>query len=216
MLFSPGTHNIHWTFKAVRTILFIGEDQLSEALARRCVKHVLPDFEFASIRPGQGGRSGVESKFNSYLGTARGAPVFVMLDLDDAECPPSARHDLLSRHHVQDLPGRFILSIVRHESEAWLLGDQQRLSQFLGVVETAFPARPEELFDPKEALVSLASQSRKFKRGLCPAPNTSAKVGPDYNYVLEQFVSARWRPEVAATICPTLNRTLNRLENLLE
>lgn len=198
------------------TIAFSGEDTLSEALARRCVSHTLPETEFCSMRPNQGGNAAVRDKFSSYLQTARGYPFLVILDLDDLACPPALRAELLRRAGATDLPQSFVLSVVAREAEAWVLGDRTSLASFLAVDLAMLPVAPEHLPDPKATLVQIGRNSRTYRADLCPRAGTSAKVGAGYNDVLSDFVQSHWRPDVAALSCPTLQRTLERLRRLTE
>jgi len=196
-------------------IAFSGEDELSEALARKCVQDRLPEFAFMSWRPAQGGRGAVEAKFASYAETAHHVYLIVMLDLDSAACPPSVRSDLLQSSGVLVLPDKMVLSIVAREAEAWVLGDSERLANFLSVPKASIPVAPESLPRPKEELLRLAGRSnQRLKQELCPRPGTAAKVGPGYNSVLGRFVQDCWRPQVASERCVTLKRTLSRLSAL--
>lgn len=211
--------NTRWTSEVVLVVYFSGEDALSENLAHKCVQYALPRAEFSSMRPRQGGKQAVERNMSSYVASAKALkafPIFVMLDLDDQECAPSARATLLARHAVETLPRNLVFSIVKREAEAWLLGDRPRISDFLGLDMGVFPRQPEELDDPKGELVNLAQKSRLYKRELCPFANASAKVGPGYNHVLSGFIRTHWRPEIAADNCPSLERALARLANLGE
>lgn len=200
----------------VRYIAFSGEDALSEAVAYKCVNKALPGWEFQSWRPRQGGSSGVRQNFQSYVKTAATQPVVVMIDLDDAECPPTLKAQLLAQARVRQVPPRLVLAIVKREVESWLLGDRQTLSDFLGISPNLIRANPEELIDPKTELVELAKNSKMYRNELCPKPNISAKVGVAYNDVLSLFVSRHWNPTEAAQHCPSLQRILERLRRLQE
>lgn len=195
-------------------IYFSGEDEVAEALARRCVEHVLPEMIFYSIRPRQGGIDGVISKFPSYLSTSRNYPFFVMIDLDNKECPPSVRSDLLAALNITDLPRQLILSIVKRESEAWVLGDSNGIAQYLGIPNRDITGSPEELADPKVAIIDLARTSARYRDEICPDPRGDAKVGPGFNFRLREFLKLQWNIEAAAERCPTLMRTLERLNKL--
>jgi hypothetical protein len=198
----------------VRWIYLSGEDEVAEALARRCVERVLPELTFQSIRPRQGGIDGVIEKFPSYLDTSRNYPFFVMIDLDRKECPPSARADLLTKHNITDLPRQFILSIVKRESEAWLLGDSDGIAEYLGIPDQGITGNPEELPDPKGAIIQLAKTSPRYRDEICPDAKGDAKVGPGFNFRLTEFVKRQWNIETAAKRSPTIMRTLERLNNL--
>ncbi len=193
---------------------FSGEDELSEALARRCVEHVFPDITFHSMRPRQGGISGVKKQFRKYVTTANSYPILVMIDLDAEECPPSARSGLLAEHNIAELPRQLILSIIKREAEAWLLGDSNGIAEYLGIPNRDITERPEELADPKVAIIDLARTSARYRDEICPDARGDAKVGPGFNFRLTEFVRHQWDVETAAERCPTLMRTLERLRNL--
>jgi hypothetical protein len=195
-------------------IAFSGEDELSEALARRCVAHTLPDTDFLSWRPAQGGKEAVKNKFPTYLRSAAAYRFLVMLDLDNTACPPSLRAQLLDKAHIEDLPRNLLLVIVKREAESWVLGDRDRLADFFGVDAARVPLQPEDLADPKAVLVHIARRSVAYRRDFCPKQGTSSKVGVGYNDILKDFVRNHWRPDVAANSCATLRRTLERLQNM--
>lgn len=195
-------------------ISFSGEDELSEALARRCVAHSLPHTSFFSMRPSQGGKDGVMSKFGSYIDSAAAYHFLVMIDLDHVSCPPSLRTALLRQAHASTIPPRMVLSIAKPEVEAWILGDREKLAEFFGIGTDVVPYQPEELPDPKATLVQLARRSRAYKQDFCPRVGTTSKVGIGYNDILRDFVRDFWRPEVAANECGTLRRTLHRLQEM--
>ena len=198
----------------MRSIGFSGEDELAEALAKRCVHHLNPDLHFESMRPRQGGKSGVERKFGSYIKTAEHYPILVMIDLDDGECPPSVYNGFLRSNGLTQLPRMLVLSIIQKETEAWLLGDYEGLCKFLGLNAVDLRGCPEEIVDPKKFIVDLARDSRRYADEICPT--VGAKVGPGYNYWLSQFVEQQWNVERATERCPSLHRTLERLRNLWE
>jgi hypothetical protein len=199
----------------VRTaISFSGEDGLSEALARRCVAYSLPDSDFHSMRPAQGGKEAVKVKFPSYLRSATAYRFFVMLDLDDVSCAPALRAELLGSANVADLPRNLVLAVVKREAEAWVLGDRDSLARFLDVKSAIIPQRPEELADPKATLVQIARRSVVYRKDFCPKKGTTSKVGAGYNDIVSDFVRNHWRPDVAANTCGTLHRTLERLRNM--
>ena len=67
--------------------------------------------------------------------------------------------------------------------------------------------------EPKEFLVSLArgSKKRKLRDELIPKPGERIPVGYGYNTRLIQFVRDHWDLERAATVSPSLKRTLDRI-----
>jgi hypothetical protein len=65
----------------------------------------------------------------------------------------------------------------------------------------------------KEFLVSLArrSQKRAVREALIPAQGAILPVGNEYNTFLSEFVQEHWNLERAASVSPSLKRTLDRL-----
>jgi hypothetical protein len=197
-----------------RIVFFSGEDIVSEAAARRCTELCLPDFDFHSVRPLQGGREGVLQSFQSYVKQAEALAFFVLLDQDDYACPPSLRNALLQPIGRASLPRRLVVSIATREVESWVLSDRTSFSDFFGLNERELPTDPERLEDPKRALVHACRKSKEYYRQMCPPRDLSAKVGPGYNDLLCRFIEKYWRPEIAAVGCPSLKRTIVRLSAL--
>jgi hypothetical protein len=78
--------------------------------------------------------------------------------------------------------------------------------------------RPEEIADPKRALVNIAraSSSRQIRDDLVPRQGSGRAVGPAYTSRLIEFINAPdgWRPEVAATECSSLAKARRALAAL--
>jgi hypothetical protein len=198
-------------------LFFSGEDVLAEALASRCVLQVLPDFHFQSIRPFQGGKDWLlKYKMPGYFATAERVPFLLMIDQDAGDCPPSVRAEILRFANRQGIPAKLVLSVVTRESEAWLLGDGEMLAGFLDIDSVQIPTSPESENDPKSVLLSCANFSQRYREEICPTNACHSRVGPGYNAVLSAFVRENWRPLEAAKRCPSLKRTLDRLEQLKE
>ena len=87
-----------------------------------------------------------------------------------------------------------IFRVAVREVEAWLLADKVNLAGFLHVPERFFPGAPDEIADPKAALLNLARRSRlsDIKGSLLPKRGSTAHVGPGYNECLGGFVRNRW------------------------
>ena len=94
------------------------------------------------------------------------------------------------------------------------MADRQAVSEFLAIPIDRIPRNTDEITDPKEFFVSLARRSRKtrLREALVPSRNDkSAKTGNEYNPRLIQFVRDHWNLERAASVSPSLKRTLDRL-----
>lgn len=108
-----------------------------------------------------------------------------------------------------------IFRVAVREVEAWLLADKVNLAGFLHVPERFFPGAPDEIADPKAALLNLARRSRlsDIKGSLLPKRGSTAHVGPGYNECLGGFVRNRWDVRAAAGGSPSLARAMHRLES---
>lgn len=130
-------------------------------------------------------------------------------DLDLYECPPALIENWLTdaRHH------NLLVRVAVREAEAWVLADRHRFADFLGIQVMNVPEDAESLSNPKEALIQLARTSRKkrLRDDICPPPNSTRRVGPNYNARLGSFVSENWDPTEARLNSQSLDRTIARL-----
>ena len=155
------------------------------------------------------GKDQIDIRLPGYNNAARFAPWLVLRDLDqDAPCAPDLARTLLpapSRH--------MCFRIAVHKVESWLLADSERLALFLGVSAARIPQNPDQVADPKAALVKLArrSTSRAIRQDMVPRPNSGASVGPGYSGRIREFAAVKWRPRVAATRSASLARCLHAL-----
>ena len=164
---------------------------------------------------GRNGKAYILQRLAGYNHSARFRHWVVVLDLDnDANCAP----EILPRWLAQ--PSRLMrLRVAVRESEAWLLGDRERLATYLSVPAARIPVNPETVPDPKLAIVNLARQSRRraIREDIVPREGSGQSVGPAYSSRMVEFVQdpARgWRPDVAANSCDSLHRCIQALSGL--
>jgi hypothetical protein len=164
---------------------------------------------------GKNGKPDLRKKINAYNQAGHRSPWIVLVDLNrDADCAPALRALWLPN----PAPFMFFRVAVR-EVEAWLLGDRERIAAFLGIATSKIPVNPEALEDPKQAMVSLASRSRRrdIREDMVPRLGSGRIVGPAYTSRLIEFVTdsrSGWRPDVAARNSDSLNRCLLSLRGL--
>ena len=155
---------------------------------------------------GLNGKNRVDAQIAAYNSAARFAKWLVLRDLNgDASCAPLLVRDLLPQ------PSRgMCFRIAVRAVEAWLLADRQRIAAFLRVPVARVPRSPDQLRDPKTAVVNLARRSRRkaIQADMVPARGLSSKVGAGYTARLIEYASDHWRPIVAADASPSLNRAL--------
>jgi len=185
------------------------EDPLSEGVSRRLFGEYRPDVEILQCY-GRSGSGFLKKRIRSWNQAARQLPFLVLTDLDQAECAPSLIGEWLPTEPHPNL----LLRVAVREVEAWLLADHQGWAEFLGLQQPPKFHRPEDLPDPKAALLKEAARSRRrsIRSDLLPAPGTTARVGPNYNGRLIDFVGTTWHPERARHHADSLDRMIRAIE----
>jgi hypothetical protein len=91
----------------------------------------------------------------------------------------------------------------------------EAFAEFLGISVDLIPGDADRIPDPKQLLINLAKKSRKRKlrEAIVPEPNSTAKIGKDYNGQLIEFVNESWQVASAQTNSPSLERAMNALIN---
>jgi len=185
------------------------EGVVDEAVARRLI--IDAGAEAGPVY-GKNGKNSLRNRIAGYTNAARHAPWVVLVDLDAEECAPPMRAAWVS----QQAP-RLCFRIAVREVEAWLMADGAMLARFLGVAVRVVPLDPEALEDPKAVLVRLAAESRyrAIRQDMVPREAAGRRTGPAYTSRMIEYVSAHWRPEVAAERSDSLRRAINCLDRLV-
>jgi hypothetical protein len=186
------------------------EDELSEAVLRRVLKHANRGYA-VGITFGRSGYGYLRNSIGGWNRAARGVPFVVLTDLDTYPCPAALLDDWIPSHRHTNL----LLRVAVREVEPWVLADPGNLSVFLRVKPSTIPRDPDSLPDPKAVLVDAASRSRsrEIRSRVAPRRGSTAKQGPDYNACLIQFVDGDWNIDSAVAASPSLGRTVARLRS---
>jgi hypothetical protein len=196
----------------MRPLTLATEDELSEAIAHR----ILVDFPTISIGTSlrRGGNGYLRSRIRNFCEIAHNSPVLVVTDLDTHVCPATLRSDWLQRLAN---PPALLLRVAVREIESWLLADHQAIVALLGKsAARRLPDRPDILTDPKNFLLDLARHApRDVRSALRAEPGAIARQGLGYNRHLCELVRSSWRPERAAERSPSLQRTSDRIRELV-
>lgn len=188
------------------------EGDADEALLRRVVS--FSGLQVGNVY-GRQGKPKLLQAIGGYNNSARFSPWVILVDLDqDFPCPAEALRAWLPAPapHMR-------LRIAVRSLEAWVLGDRERVAEWLGVSTARVPEYPDEIDHPKRALVNLArfSRSRKIKQDMVPREGAGRIIGPLFTSRLIQFVEdeqAGWRPHEARQRSGSLARCLSRLAQL--
>lgn len=188
------------------------EGDLDEALLRRILA-------YAGLSLGKVyGRTGKQSLLQSiegYNSAARFSLWIVLIDLNgDFDCAP-----VCVQHLLPSQSENMYLRVAVRAAEAWVLGDRQRIAEWLGISLSRIPANPDSLAYPKQELVNLARRSRRrtLQSDLVPREGSGRAVGPLYTSRLIDFIQDEtngWRPDQAMAASDSLSRCVERLRHL--
>lgn len=189
------------------------EDELSEWVARRILKEREVEYAIGPVFR-RGGFGYLKKNIRSFSNAAKGCPILLLTDLDKYSCPP----ELVTNWTAHPLHQNLILRVAVREVESWLLGDGNGLSAFLRLKKSVSIPNPENLSDPKEALLrhALKCPTRQIRDALVWRDVRTGKVyqGPDYNGTLGSFVMNQWDISSACSQCHSLDRFLAALQRL--
>lgn len=187
------------------------EGPTDEAVLRKILGHV--GLTAATIHV-TGGKSKLVQQLRGYNAAAQFSPWVVVLDLDtDFDCAPP-----LIRHHLPAPSTNMTFRAAVRAIEAWLLADAEGISSYLRTSVRKIPQNPEELANPKKALVDLAAQSRReaIRQDMVPRKGSGRVVGPGYTARIVEFASRHWDIPAAEGRSPSLERCVRRLQELRE
>ena len=192
---------------SLNNVILAIEDRLSDAVATK----ILEKFGIEIVkRIGFQGKSDLERKAPELNRAANGITVFMLTDLDSPrDCPPR-----LIRSWIRGtLNPKFFLRVAVMEVESWVMADRIGFAAFLSVPLHRIPSPTDNILNPKEFLLSLARRSKKraVREALVPAQGATLSVGNEYNTLLSEFIREHWNLERAASVSPSLKRTLDRL-----
>ncbi len=185
------------------------EDDLSEVIMSKLLNLFESKYSIVNSYPGKG-YGYLKSNIRGFSQASVISPFFMLTDLDTYACPLSLIKDWID---FQVNPN-FIYRIAVREVEAWLLADIAGLSDFFKVPAANFPMEPENDYDPKRTLISLAKKSRirRIREDIVPI-NLNASIGPNYNGCLIEFVFRYWNIHNAIRNSKSLRKTVAKLEN---
>jgi hypothetical protein len=194
------------------SIYIANEDALSEAVLYRLVAEANQGLHIA-VSVGRRGNGYLRSKFSQLCKTAAAIPVLLLTDLDKTPCAPELISDWCGG---RVLPENMLFRVAVREIEAWLLADREGFARFSGIPKDKIPLDPEDLEDPKRALLNLVRHygRRELRSDLLPSPGSRAKIGFGYNAVLSEFARSSWSVKRAIENADSLERTYRRLNEL--
>ena len=164
-----------------------------------------------------GGYSALEKKCPSFLLMANGGLyTFSITDLDTRTCAVDLIRDWFCIPTVQPvaLPKEVVFRVAVREVEAWIMADREAWAKYIGIPAENFSNLPDTLPDPKRHLLNVIRRKGMKRVHKEMLPNGTAHIGPRYNEVLCNFVSAKWSPSRASCNSPSLKRAIDALHRL--
>jgi hypothetical protein len=191
-------------------INLVFEDVLSEAVLKQMLKQSQRPFSVGHCL-NQRGYGKIKKIISGLNHAAKGMPYLVLTDLDNAECPLV----IISEWLTQPKHPNLLFRIAVKEVEAWLLAHRSAFAEFLGISVDNIPRDADRIPDPRQCLINLTRRSKKrdLREAIVPPPNSTAKIGKDYNRPLIEFVNESWQVASAQTNSPSLERAMNALIN---
>ena len=192
---------------SISNVILAIEDELSEAISTQILKQF--DIKIQYTIRGKGNVS-LRQKAPELNRSANAVDIFLLTDLDSPQnCPPR----LIQSWVKGALNPRFFFRIAVMEVESWVMADRIGFATFLSIPMHRIPSPTDDIPDPKQFLISLARKSKKkrLREELVPTSGSDIPIGSGYNIRLSEFVQDHWNLERAATVSPSLKRTLDRL-----
>ena len=187
------------------------EDSLSEAVLRKLLQSSNRKYAIGYCYS-RGGYGYLKQGLPGFNNAAKGTPFIVLADLE-ANCAPNQVLKWLPVpiHH------NLLFRIAVKEIESWVLADRRGIASFLGIREVLIPNEVDKINDPKKFLIDLARKSRKreLRESIVPFPNTTARIGPDYNGQLTSFVDRAWNIREAVNNSESLSRAVNAINTFI-
>lgn len=190
-------------------VTLIYEDDLSGAVMSQLLKKFPEKYRVHKTYSGNG-FGYLKTNIRGFNQASVVNPHFMLADLDNYGCPL----ELIGDWICFELNPNFIFRIAVREVEAWLLADRKGLARFFNVSVDRIPRDPDSLQDPKNTLIQLAKHSRRrdIREDIVPI-NINAKIGPNYNGRLMEFVFNLWNIEFAMSQSDSLRRAYERLRD---
>lgn len=186
------------------------EEQLSEAIALRLISEI-PTPHHVTFKLGNKGNGYLRSRMSSWYQMAQQQVMVVLTDLDRANCVVEFRDQWLTNVP----PDRLVFRVAVREVESWVLADHVAMRALIGA-KGVLPIAPDELPDPKQALLGLAKRAPKqVREDLLKTIDGKLAQGLGYNARLKEWVNSQWSPHRAAERSPSLARARLRLNEVV-
>jgi hypothetical protein len=182
------------------------EDDLSEAVLRKILSSLNQVFQVKTVYQ-KGGFGYLKKQIKAFNEASQHIPFLVLTDLDKTTCPVELITDWIKFPRNPNL----IFRVAVREVESWILADRESFAQYLGLQKEQIPRETDLLDNPKETLFQIVKKCSKREIKNSILPMKGAKIGPDYNGKLSQFIKENWKAENAQKNSESLKRIIQCL-----
>ncbi|MBI2272037.1 MAG: DUF4276 family protein [Bacteroidetes bacterium] len=182
------------------------EDIIQELILIKLFEKYRPEVNLHGAI-GKKGNSYIKKQLHGFNNASKHVPHIIITDLDDLPCSPSLIQNWIDFKPTKD----FLFRIAVREAEAWLFADRKGFSKFIGAPLNKIPSDSETITHPKEFVIFLAKKSKK-KMVKDIIPQGTAKVGPGYNMVMQDFIIRYWNIQEAINHSRSLAKAVKRIE----
>jgi hypothetical protein len=190
-------------------INLVFEDELQRSVLERLLQFSNRNYVIGHSFPGYG-YGYIKKQISSFNHAAKVMPYLVIVDLDDNICAPK----LISEWLGDAIDPNLIFRIAVHDIEAWIIADKDNFANFFGLSNKLMKFNVEEIPRAKTCVLHLMQKSRKpsLRKDMLPMEGSTARIGPNYNLILSQFVKSDWKPDTAAKNSDSLRRAIQALK----
>lgn len=193
--------------KSIIPIYLAVEDVLSEAVIRKTLITSTVKYSIGCCY-GKKGKDYLKKLLPGLNNSSKGTPHIVIVDLDKTVCAPLLVKQWMPKAKQNN---NLIFRIAVQEIESWILAHRTAVSIFLGISVNMIPQKTDTINNPKEFLIGLAKRSRyrNIRDSIVPKPKSTAKIGPDYNGILTDFVNKNWLSNEAIVHSDSLSKAVS-------
>ncbi|MDN7852111.1 hypothetical protein [Burkholderia seminalis] len=185
------------------------EDEVSEQIGKRLAQEAGLEV---GLCIGKQGNGYLRKRIPNLCQMSEQQPILLITDLDQIAHPQILIKEWLGTKKPSK---NLVFRVAVREIESWILADHVAMRTLLGPKVSKLPQTPDELADPKQALLALAQKAhRDVRDDLVVSQGSVSSQGFGYNARLSQLISTVWCPERASARSPSLSRARARLQML--
>ncbi len=130
----------------------VGEDSVTKEIIKKQISIYAAHLTLLNEIPARGSQALNPDNIVKYNNLALSTPVILLTDLDDSQCAPVKKQQIL--HGIKQNP-MFIINIAVEEAETWLMADKDNFISYFCVEDKIPNALPHKMYGKKERVETL-------------------------------------------------------------